>query len=120
MIERKNVVLDKSFKFAVKIYNLCKILEERREYILSNQILKSGTSIGANVSEATVAQTKKDFYSKMSIAFKESKETHYWLLLPKEVKCIDDNLSSTLINDCEELAKIIGKIRTTTRKQLIK
>ena len=78
----ENIIVDKSFDFAVRIVNLNKYLNnEQKEYVLSKQLLRSGTSIGANVSEAERAQSKADFISKMSIALKEANETNYWLKL---------------------------------------
>ena len=74
---KKNVIYEKSFKFAIKIVNLYKLLVNKKEYIISKQLLRSCTSIGANVSEATAAYSKKDFISKMSIASKEARETKY-------------------------------------------
>ena len=79
---RENIILVKSFRFAVRITNLCKYLQkENAEYILSKQLLRAGTSIGANVTEAQRAQSRADFLSKMSIALKEADETQYWLNL---------------------------------------
>jgi four helix bundle protein len=78
-MKKENLIAVKSFKFAKRIYLLYKfLLEEKKEYILSKQILRSGTSIGANVEEAIGAQSKKDFISKLSIAYKKARETHYW------------------------------------------
>lgn len=80
MMNEHNIVLDKSFKFSVRIVRLHRYLcDEQKEYVLSKQLLRAGTSIGANVNEAQAAQSKKDFVSKMSIASKEARETKYWL-----------------------------------------
>ena len=76
--DKNNVVLNKSFDFALEIIELYKILKSKNEFVISKQLLRSGTSIGANVEEATAAQTKKDFITKMSIASKEARETRYW------------------------------------------
>ena len=76
--DKDNVVLNKSFDFALEIIELYKILKSKNEFVISKQLLRSGTSIGANVEEATAAQTKKDFVTKMSIASKEARETRYW------------------------------------------
>ena len=81
MPETENVVRDKSYLFALKIIRLHKGLRKQREFVISNQLLRSGTSIGANVEEATAAFTKRDFVYKMAIASKEARETHYWLRL---------------------------------------
>ena len=81
MMEKKNEILDLSFDFALEIIKLVKYLKSKKEFVLSNQLLRSGTSIGANVSEAQAAQSTKDFISKMSIASKKARETEYWLRL---------------------------------------
>ena len=78
---KKNEILDQSFDFALKIIELAKFLKNKKEYVISNQILRSGTSVGANVTEAQAAQSTKDFIAKLSIASKESRETNYWLRL---------------------------------------
>ena len=77
--DKDNVVLNKSFDFAIEIIELYKILKSKNEFVISKQLLRSGTSIGANIEEANAAQTKKDFATKMSIASKEARETRYWL-----------------------------------------
>ena len=84
-MKKDNIVQKKSYVFALRIINLYKFLKsERNEYDLSRQILKSGTSIGANIEEAIGAQSKKDFISKLSIAYKEARETHYWIRLLRD------------------------------------
>lgn len=113
---KENVVKDKSFKFAVRVVNLYKYLcNEKKEYVLSKQILKSGTSIGANVEEADGGISKSDFSDKISIAYKEAKETHYWLRLLKETNYIDEKIFNSLIDDCDELCKLLFSILKTTR-----
>ncbi len=82
-MKTENIILSKSFDFALKIIELYKQMTEQKEFILSKQLLRSGTSIGANVEEATAAYSKKDFAAKMSIASKEARETRYWLKLIK-------------------------------------
>ena len=94
------------------------LCEEKKEYVLSKQILRSGTSIGANVEEAIGGQSGKDFHSRLSIAYKESRETHYWLQLLHDSKLIDDNAYASIVADCEELMKILGSITITMKKQL--
>ena len=87
MSERNNPVLEKSFAFAVRIVKLYKyMMEEKREFTLAKQVLRSGTSVGANIEEAVGGYTKKDFRAKMSIAYKEIRETKYWLRLLKETE----------------------------------
>lgn len=115
----ENVVEKKSFDFAVRIVNLYKYMKsEHNEWTLSNQVLKSGTSIGANISEAENAQSNSDFVSKMSIALKETNETKYWLKLLYKTDYISDNQYESLFNDCDELYKIISSIILTSKENL--
>ena len=112
-----NVSADKSFKFAVKVVNLYKFLtENKKEFVLSKQILKSGTSIGANISEAQRAQSKADFISKMSIALKEANETEYWLRLLYETQYIGKPQFEILHNDLSEIIKILMAICKTSNQ----
>lgn len=107
-MNKVNVVRDKSFDFALRIIDLYKYLRyEKKEYVMSKQLLRSGTSIGANVEEAQAAQSKRDFISKMSIASKESRETHYWLRLLKYSSYISKD---DLLNDCEEIIRLLTSI----------
>ena len=116
MINEKNVLQNKSFSFAKRIVELYKLLSEtKKEYVLSKQILKSGTSIGANITEANGAISKQDFSAKMSIAYKESLETKYWLRLLHETNYIEKKVFENLFNDCDELSKILFAILKTTR-----
>jgi four helix bundle protein len=111
-----NIILDKSFKFAVRIVKLYKYLcVEKREFILSNQILKSGTSIGANIEEAHGGISTPDFSNKISIAFKESKEIKYWLRLLFETDYINKEMFNSLFKDFEEINKILYSILKSTR-----
>lgn len=113
---KENVIKVKSFKFSVRIVKLYQYLtKEKKEYILSKQILKSGTSIGANVEEADGGISKADFSNKISLSYKEAKETHYWLRLLKETDYIDDKIFNSLIEECNELCKILFSILKTTR-----
>ena len=106
---KKNLIADKSFEFALKIIEIVKFLQtEKREFVLSKQLLKSGTSIGANVEEASAAISKKDFILKMSIASKEARETRYWLKLLIKSELIPKEKVSSILNECEELIKIIA------------
>ena len=109
-----NVILDKSKAFALRIINLYKYLcENKKEYILSKQILRSGTSIGANAKEAVNAQTKSDFYAKMYISYKEANETEYWLELLHESGYIETKAFESIYSDCKELIKILAAITKT-------
>ena len=111
----KSIVESKSFNFAIRIVNLYKYLtDDKKEYVLSKQILKSGTSIGANISEALQGQSRKDFLMKMNIALKECSETKYWLRLLSATKYIDDNQANSVMKDCTELEKMLTSIVKTT------
>ena len=112
----KNTVEEKSFQFAVRIVKLCAYLQnEKREYVLSKQLLRSGTSIGANVAEAQQAQSRADFISKLSIALKEASETNYWLRLLNATDYLSESEFSSIIADCKELERILTSILKTTR-----
>ena len=112
----ENIVVIKSKTFAIRIVKLSKYLNEnKKEYVLSKQILKSGTSIGANVKEAIRAQSKADFYSKMNIALKEASETEYWLEILNETDYIENVLFKSIYSDCEELIKILISITKTQK-----
>lgn len=115
-MKSNNVVQIKSYAFAIKIVETCKhLVEEEREYMLSKQLLRSGTSIGANIEEAIGGQSKKDFYGKLTISYKEAREAKYWLRLLTDTNYLEKERSKTLINDCEELLRIIGSIQKTIR-----
>ena len=110
-------IQDKSFDFAVRIVNLCKYLQtENREYILSKQLMRSGTSIGANVAEAQQAQSKPDFISKMNIALKESYETDYWIRLIYATEYVTQNMFESMIEDCRELEKLLIAITKSAKE----
>ena len=106
----KNIIEIKSFNFAVRIVKLNQYLTKKKEFVLSNQILRSGTSIGANIAEAEQAQSTADFISKMSISLKEVAETKYWLRLLKETKFISQKEFYSIFNDCVEIEKILVSI----------
>ena len=117
-MKKDNALADKTTAFAIRIVKCCKYLQEdRKEYIMSNQILRSGTSIGANIHEGIYAQSRADFVSKMSISLKEASETEYWLELLHESDYIDDRAFQSIYNDCQELIKILVSI---TKKQHMK
>ena len=105
----------KSFDFALEIIGLYKILTEQKEYILSKQLLRSGTSIGANVKEALSGQSKRDFLAKMYIALKEAQETEYWLELLSQSKLVSIVFSKYL-KEITEIIKILSSITKTTRE----
>ena len=110
-------VQKKSRQFAVRIVRLYQHLTaERKEYVLSKQLLRSGTSIGANIAESGCAISKKDFLSKMYIAFKECNETMYWLDLLHDTDYLSDKAYSSIYSDCQELHKLLSSITKTTRE----
>ena len=115
-MKKNNVVQIKSYAFAVRIVNLYKYLcDNKKEYTLSKQLLRSGTSIGANIEEAIGGQSKKDFYAKLTISYKEARETHYWIRLLTDTNYLEKTESESLLKDVEELLKIIGSIQKTIR-----
>ena len=113
------MVEDKSFDFAVRIVKLYRFLtEEKKEYVLSKQVLRSGTSIGANISEGERGQSKADFYSKMSIALKEANETHYWLRLLNVADYINETQILSLEKDLKEIIAMLTSICKTAQNSL--
>ncbi len=110
-------IKDKSFDFALDIINLYKKLKENYEFILSKQLLRAGTSIGANVAEAGAAQSKKEFITKMSIASKEARETKYWLQLLKQSKIVKIDYDK-LLTEIDEIVSILTKIVKTSQLNL--
>jgi four helix bundle protein len=117
-MQKENPVLVKSFEFAVRIVKLYKYLvKEHKEYVLSKQLLRSGTSIGANINEAQAAQSKADFIAKMSIASKESRETQYWinLLIQTDYLKITEPHVERLLQESNELAKLLTSIVKTAQ-----
>ena len=118
---KKNIILDKSFSFALRIVKLNKYLRKtHKEQVISNQILRSGTSIGANMEEADAAQSEKDFFAKTCIAFKEARETRYWLKLLKASEYLPADAADSIMKDCEEIIKILSSIKKTTAEKLDK
>ena len=111
-----NVIEEKSFHFAVRIVKLNQYLRtKKKEYILSKQLLRSGTSIGANVAESQQAQSRADFISKLEIALKETTETKYWLRLMKETGYLSESEFKSIFSDCAELEKILVRIIKSTK-----
>jgi four helix bundle protein len=118
MVESKdNVIVQKSYAMALAIVQQYKLLIEKKEYVLSKQILRSGTSVGANVHEAVASESKKDFIHKLAIALKEARETVYWLSLLKDSDYITIVEHDTLNNQCEELKRILSSIILTTKQR---
>jgi four helix bundle protein len=114
---KENVIQKKSFDFAVRIVNAYKYLQtEKKEFVLSKQILRSGTSIGTNVEEAIGGQSKKDFIAKTSISYKEARETIYWIKLLVATGYLEKDLAQSLLDDAEELSKILSSILLTSKQ----
>ena len=107
---KENLIATKTYHFAIQIIELSKKLQQQNEYILSKQILKSGTSIGANVEEAIGGISKKDFRAKMSIAYKEARETNYWLKLLRDTNYISTDDFNKLEVEISSILKILFKI----------
>ena len=112
---KENVIKEKSFLFAIEIVSLYKILDERKEFVLSKQLLRSGTSIGANVRESEHAQSKADFIHKLSIALKEANETEYWLDLLHETKYLSQTEFENIKPSIIELLKLLTSIINTSK-----
>ena len=116
-MEKQNIIKDKSFEFDIEIVTLYKILVERKEFVLSKQLLRSGTSIGANIREAEHAQSKADFISKLSISLKEANETEYWLDLLFETKYITVSEFQNIKPKAVEILKILISIINTSKRK---
>ncbi len=112
-----NLIREKTTQFSLDVISLYKKLVETKEFVISRQLLKSATSIGANIREAQAGQTKKDFLAKIYIAFKEAHETAYWLELLEKSKIVDINYKSYETN-CREIIKILTKIIQTTKQNI--
>jgi len=117
----ENIVASKSYQFALRIVLLYKLLaSERKEFVLSKQVLRSGTAVGALVKEAEHAQSKADFLNKMNVALKEANETEYWLMLLKDSAFISEIEFDSIYYDCKELIKLLASIVKTTKTSLQK
>jgi four helix bundle protein len=113
----ESIVKDKSYKFAVRVVRLYKYLtEEKREFVLSKQLLRSGTSIGANVKEATQAESRSDFIHKLAIALKEASETEYWLELLRETDFLNEEQYESIQADCQELLRLLTSIIKSSKQ----
>lgn len=116
---KDNIIQKKSFDFALRIIETYKYLKsEKSEFVLSKQLLRSATSVGANIEEAIGAQSDKDFFTKITISYKEIRETIYWLKLLKYSNYLDEKLADSLLNDADEIIKIIGSIQKTLKTKL--
>lgn len=115
---KENIIQSKSYEFALKIVKLHKILtENKKEFVLSKQLLRSGTSIGANIEEAIGGQSEKDFYTKLTISYKEARETKYWIRLLKDSEYLNKEIADDFLNDVEELLRIIGSIQKNLKSK---
>lgn len=115
---RENVLQTKSYDFAVRIVKVYKYLcESKHEFVLSKQLLRAGTSVGANVEEAQGGQSEKDFFAKLTIAYKEAREAHYWIRLLSDTDYLSSSEKESLLLDVEELLKIITSIQKTIKSK---
>ena len=113
----ERIIQNKSFQFAIRIVKLCQYLQnESKEYVLSKQLLRSGTSIGANVSEAQQAQSKADFINKINIALKEAYETNYWIRLLYATQYLNEKEYESIIADCSEMERLLIAITKAAKK----
>lgn len=115
--ESNSIIVTKSYSFAIDVVMLYKKLVEQKEFILSKQLLRCGTSIGANVNEAISAESKKDFVHKLGIALKEARETVYWLKLLKDSNYLIQDAFEINISKCSELIQILSSIILTTKQR---
>jgi four helix bundle protein len=119
MPAKSNFLKDKSYDFALQVVLLCRRLaQEKREFVLSRQLLRSGTSIGANIEEANQAQSKVDFIHKLSIAHKEAFETHYWLRLLRDSNYLEGGEAQPLLADCEQIQKMLTSSLKTSKSSI--
>ena len=114
METKENLIVNLTFEFSLVIIEFCELLEERKKYAVAKQLLRSGTSIGANVWEAQNCESKADFIHKLKIAAKEASETQYWLLICKKAKSYPSD--EKLLEQLSSIIKVLGKIITTSRK----
>lgn len=118
-MKEDNIVQIKSYEFALRVVKLNKYLVDNfREYDISRQVLRSGTSVGANVEEAIGGTTKKDFKHKLSISYREARESHFWIRLLRDSSYISRDQADSLLKDCDELLKILGSIIKSTKRSL--
>ena len=115
-MKEDNPIQTKSYAFALRVVKLYRYLcEEQKEFVLSKQLLRAGTSIGANVEEAIGGQSDKDFKAKLSIAYKEARESKYWIRLLRDSSYLNEPQAESILNDIEEILKICGSILKTLR-----
>ena len=115
-----NIVAEKTYAFAIRMVKCYQYLtQEQKEFTISKQLLRSGTSIGANVEEAIGGQSGKDFHAKMTIAYKEARETNYWIRILRDTEFIDKKIAESLLADSEEILKLIGSILKTMKSKIL-
>lgn len=120
-MKNSNILQEKSYAFAIRIVKVYMFLvDNKKEFVLSKQLLRSGTSIGANTEEAIGGQTEKDFFAKMNIVYKEARETHYWIRLLRDTNLLDENQAKSLLTDCDEILKITGSSIKTIKTKMNK
>ena len=112
--DKENIIVEKSFQFALKTVEFCEVLEEKRKYVIARQLLKAGTSIGSNTREAQNAESKEDFIHKLKIAAKEADETEYWLLICQHSSKYP--FEKQLLVDVQELIRILSKIISSSKR----
>lgn len=120
-VKSESIIAGKAYAFALEIIKLYKkLVNDKKEYVLSKQLLRSGTSVGANINEAIAGQSKRDFVHKLNIALKEARETSYWLSLLKDSEYINPGEFETLNKNCNEIIKMLTSIIMTTKERYFK
>ena len=114
---KENVLEQKAYQFALRTINLYRYLVSKKEYILSKQILRAGTSIGANLEEALGGSSKRDFLAKITICYKEAREVHFWIRLLRDGMYVSDKQAKSMLSDCEELLKLLTAIQKTLKSK---
>lgn len=117
-MKTNNVLLEKSYAFALRIISLYQLLKEKKEFEFGRQILKAGTSIGSNAEEAVGGYSQRDFLAKLGISYRESRETKFWLRLLRDSAIVESGLINSMLEDNEELLRIIGSIQKTMKTKL--
>ncbi len=115
-----NIIREKSYKFALKIIDLCKLLKDNKEFVLADQLMRSGTSVAANVEEAIGGESRADFIHKMSIAYKEARETNFWIKLLVDSKRLPNEDLNIQISENEEILKILTTIIKNNKDKIEK
>ena len=115
-MKEDNIIRSKTYRFALKVVPFCYDIQSRKkEFILTKQLVRSGSLIGANIEEAIGGQSPKDFFAKLTISYKEARESHYWIKLLRDTGFAEKKWADELMGDCEEILRIIGAIQKTIR-----